>query len=202
MNYKPALIWLVLMVGCGLFFGWTMIRARPPADHNVEPLQLSQKDFANWPPIADFELTDQRGEAFDSASLRGKVWVGSFFFTNCPAICWRLNQALAGLQASLPGDATFVSITCDPENDTPDALDRYAKHFGADPERWVFLTGEMDALGNVAKQFHVSHGKKVHSDRVFAVDRSGQVRGMFSLTEPGQAERLKKLLAELEAEPG
>jgi cytochrome oxidase Cu insertion factor (SCO1/SenC/PrrC family) len=153
-------------------------------------------------PLEDFVLTDQAGNRFDSASLRGKVWVGSFFFTNCPSACWRLNQALSALQQANPAsDARFVSITCDPDNDTPEALAKYAQNFHADPARWTFLTGDFDLIRRIGNDFfRVGVDKQTHSDRAFVVDRQGQVRGRFRLTEADQVEMLKKLLAKVEGE--
>jgi protein SCO1/2 len=149
-------------------------------------------------------LTDQAGEPFDSRSLDGKVWVGSFFFTNCPAVCWRLNQALAAWQETHPSSETrFVSITCDPANDTPEALAKYAAHFKADPTRWTFLTGDMNLIRSIGNEFFkVAVEPGTHSDRAFVVDRQGKVRGRFRLTEPDQLAMLEKLLEVVEAEQG
>lgn len=153
-------------------------------------------------PVADFVLTDQNGREFDSKSLRGKVWVASFFFTNCPAVCWRMNQALSAFQQTNPdSEAHFISITCDPANDTPEALAKYAEHFKADPERWTFLTGDLKTIQSIGQDsFKISVVEKDHSDRACVVDRNGQVRGRFRLTEPDQVEMLERLLAVVEAE--
>jgi cytochrome oxidase Cu insertion factor (SCO1/SenC/PrrC family) len=204
MNGSVAKYWL-LMAGLlaaiyGSFVAWRLnhseaqIPLSPVATRTAEPKR---------PPLTDFVLTDSAGEKFDSASLRGKVWVGSFFFTNCPAMCWRLNQALAGLQETSPAsDAHFVSITCDPDNDTPQALKAYAERFKADPARWTFLTGDLELIRRIGNDFfQVAVDKGTHSDRAFVVDRKGQVRGRFRLTEPEQLEMLRKLLAVVEAEP-
>lgn len=154
-------------------------------------------------PLGEFTLTDQRGEPFHSSSLAGQVWVGSFFFTNCPAVCWRQNQALAAIQELNPtSQVKFVSISCDPENDTPEVLTRYAERFHADPQRWVFLTGNMQEIVQIGKQmFKVSVERGTHSDRAFVVDRDGKVQGRFRVTEPDQLEKLKLLLAKLDTEP-
>ena len=152
-------------------------------------------------PLTDFVLTDQAGSQFDSTGLQGKVWVGSFFFTNCPGACWRLNQALSAIQQNPASDVRFISITCDPDNDTPEALTKYAESFHADPARWIFLTGEFKIIRRIGNDFfQVGVDKGTHSDRAFVVDRQGQVRGRFRLTEPDQVEMLKKLLAKVEAE--
>ena len=153
-------------------------------------------------PLPSFKLTGQDGQEFDSSSLRGHVWVGSFFFTNCPSVCFRLNQIIAGLQSANPdSDTRYVSISCDPDHDTPEALDRYARHFHADPARWTFLTGDMKTIGQIGNQmFRVSVERATHSDRAVVVDRSGHVRGRLRLTEPDQLEKLKRLLAQVESE--
>lgn len=157
---------------------------------------------SNEPPLEEFSLIDQDGKPFDSKSLQGKVWVGSFFFTNCPAVCWRLNQNLAAIQQTNPtSDVRYVSITCDPDNDTPAALKKYAEHFKADPAHWNFLTGDMNLIRQIGNDmFKVSVETGTHSDRAFIVDRAGQVRGRFRTTEPDQLEMLKKQLAQVEAE--
>lgn len=184
--YGSFVAWRINHSGAQLPFGPVVMTAEPKR-----------------PPLTDFVLTDSEGEKFDSAVLRGKVWVGSFFFTNCPAMCWRLNQALSGLQETDTASAArFVSITCDPDNDTPQALKAYAARFKADPARWTFLTGDLKLIRRIGNDFfQVAVDKGTHSDRAFVVDRKGQVRGRFRLTEPDQVEMLRKLLAVVEAEP-
>jgi cytochrome oxidase Cu insertion factor (SCO1/SenC/PrrC family) len=195
--------WLILACVLGTIYGsfvvWRGEQSRAPA---VAPAGVAPADTMG-PPLTDFVLTDQSGEKFDSATLRGKVWVGSFFFTNCPAVCWRLNQTLAGLQeTTASSNARYISITCDPQNDTPGVLAKYAAHFKADPARWTFLTGDMNLIRRIGNDFFkVAVANETHSDRAFVVDRTGQVRGRFRLTEPDQVEMLKKLLAVVEAEP-
>jgi len=157
----------------------------------------------NHEPLTEFTLTDSSGQPFNSESLRGKVWVASFFFVNCPQMCWKQNQALAAVQQTTPeSEAQFISISCDPDNDTPEALAKYAEHFHADPARWKFLTGDLGLICRIGKDFfRISVEKAGHTDRACVVDRNGQVRGSFRMTEPGQLEMLKKILAVVEAEP-
>jgi cytochrome oxidase Cu insertion factor (SCO1/SenC/PrrC family) len=160
------------------------------------------KLYQDAEPLTDFVLTDQDGKPFNSAELHGKVWVGSFFFTNCPSACWKLNQALSAIQQTTPESGIhYLSITCDPENDTPEALAKYAQNFHADPTRWTFLTGELNLVRRIGNDFFkIGVDKATHSDRAFVVDRQGKVRGRFRLTEPDQVEMLKKLLTTVEAE--
>ena len=113
-----------------------------------------------------------------------------------------MNQALAAWQHTHPNaDVHFVSITCDPDNDTPEALKKYAEHFKADPKRWTFLTGDMQAIQRIGQDsFKIAVVKGDHTDRACVVDRNGKVRGRFRLTEPDQAEMLDRLLTVVEAE--
>jgi protein SCO1/2 len=201
-----AIRWLVLagVLAAG-YFSLVLFRNPVTEEPTIPRVATAAAQQAELPPgeVAPFELTDENGKPFDSASLKGKVWVASFFFTNCPAVCWRMNQALAAWQHTHPeSDVRFVSITCDPDNDTPEALARYAAHFKADPKRWTFLTGDMKAIENIGQgSFKIAVVKGDHTDRACVVDRQGRVRGRFRLTEPDQVEMLDRLLTVLEAEP-
>lgn len=195
----------LLMTMYGSFLVWRHERApsEEPAGGSMVGPAVNDRPAENLPPLTDFVLIDQDGRAFDSKSLQGKVWVGSFFFTNCPGACWRLNRALAEWQQTNPSSETrLISITCDPDDDTPPALARYAEHFRANPAQWTFLTGDMELIRRIGNElFHVAVEHETHSDRAFVVDRRGEVRGRFRLTEPDQVEMFKKVLAQVEAEP-
>lgn len=152
---------------------------------------------------APFRLTDQRGREFDSAALAGKVWMGSVFFANCPGTCFRENQAVAEILAEIR-DPRFVavSLTCDPDNDTPAVLLRYAERFEADPERWKFLTGDLDILRKVGqKTMGLTVELGVHSERGVVFDRQGRLRGAHHLLDPLELAKLKKLIHTVLAEP-
>jgi cytochrome oxidase Cu insertion factor (SCO1/SenC/PrrC family) len=154
-----------------------------------------------------FRLVDQRGKEFDSARLAGKVWMGSIFFANCPGPCFRENQAVAEILAEIEDpDFLAVSLTCDPENDTPAVLLRYAERFAADTDRWTFLTGDIDVLRRVGqKTFGLTVEVGVHSERGVVFDRQGRPRGAHHLLDPLELAKLKKLirtvLAEKDAAP-
>ena len=212
MNTSAVKYWLMLACLLGAAYGsfvvWRQssrqVQAGSSAGASVARSASSASAAADLAsgPVADFVLTDSSGEEFDSKSLRDKVWVASFFFTNCPAVCWRMNQALSAYQQTHPGDdARFISITCDPANDTPEALAKYAEHFKADPQRWTFLTGDMKTIQGIGQgSFKISVVEKDHTDRACVVDRKGQVRGRFRLTEPDQLAMLERLLAVVQAE--
>jgi cytochrome oxidase Cu insertion factor (SCO1/SenC/PrrC family) len=152
---------------------------------------------------ADFTLTERDGLPFDSRVLRGKVWLASVFFANCPGPCFRENQALADILRNIPDpDFMVVSVTCDPENDTPDALRKYADRFQADPARWKFLTGDMGAIKKIANEtFLLPAEVGVHSERGVVFDRQGRLRGSYHLLQPDRVKLLEKLIRDVLAEP-
>jgi len=153
-------------------------------------------------PAAPFTLTDQTGAAFSSEALAGKVWLGAVFFANCPGPCFRENQAIADILEEIDDpDFVAVSLTCDPENDTPDALRRYADRFQADAGRWKFLTGDMETITRVGTGlFKLPVEVGVHAEKGVVFDREGKLRGGYSLTDPKRVELLKELIREVLAD--
>lgn len=152
--------------------------------------------------VLPFTLTAQDGEPFDSKSLAGKVWMGSVFFANCPGPCFRENQAVADIVREIDDpDFLAISLTCDPDNDTPDVLRRYADRFEADPARWKFLTGDFTVIKKVANEsFLLPAEVGVHSERGVVFDRQGRLRGSYHLLQEDRVELLKKLIREVLAE--
>lgn len=105
-----------------------------------------------WGAVPAFALTDQQGQIVRDTDLAGKVWVAGFIYTKCTDICPGLTRRMAALQSELQrqgllgGQVELVSITVDPERDTPEVLADYAAAFGADPANWRFLTGDPEAV--------------------------------------------------------
>ena len=111
-----------------------------------------------------FTLTDQRGQPFGSRELAGKIWVADFIFTACQGVCPLLSERMAevGKRARHLGpDFHLVSISVDPERDTPARLAEYAARYGANPIAWSFLTGPEQAIqATVVDGFKVGAGKE------------------------------------------
>jgi len=155
--------------------------------------------------VPEFALTDQTGSAFVSTpALAGHVWVADFFFTTCPGPCPRMSSQMHQVQTALGEQGVrLVSMTVDPEHDTPAVLADYAKHFQAQAGVWFFLTGSREALNHLDKDvFKLGEvdGSLDHSTRFILVDRKSQVRGYYLTSEPDAITRLiadaKSLLAE------
>src|SRR6478609_2142992 len=97
-------------------------------------------------PVPDFSLTDQTDRTIALQELKGKVWVADFIFTNCGGTCPVMTEKMRTLQTALPAGVRMVSFTVDPDRDTPKVLAAYAAEHGATRDRWLFLTGEKQAL--------------------------------------------------------
>jgi len=161
--------------------------------------------------VADFQLTERSGQTIARDDLRGKVWVAGFFFTRCSGPCPKLMGALAQLQHETisQADVRLVCFTADPDHDTPAVLKSYAEKWQADPQRWLFLTGERakmyDLIQNSFKlgvQQNEGQDRKpgeevLHSTRLVVIDRKGEKRGYFDGTEPASMDQLKKRVARL-----
>ena len=149
------------------------------------------------PPLKEFELTTSRGEPFRTSDMKGKVWVATYFFTTCPGSCLRLNENIQFMH-NLPEleKVTWVSITCDPENDTAEALNEYAKRWDADPERWLFCRADLDYTRQVARGMDLYLSRQGHQDYAVVIDKSGKVRGMYDATSKSDCQRLFKKLVE------
>jgi cytochrome oxidase Cu insertion factor (SCO1/SenC/PrrC family) len=167
---------------------------------------------ASLPPMYElprFTLTDERGQPFGTEQLRGKIWVADFMFTRCSGICPMLAINMKALQASLQdhprwADIRLVSISVDPEHDTPTTLAEYAERHGAQAGQWVFLSGAKDQVwpliekgfkltveddpGNAAMPY-------LHDFRFALVDGDGRIRAYH---DGRTADGREALLADIE----
>jgi protein SCO1/2/putative membrane protein len=156
--------------------------------------------------VADFSLTERNGQVIQRQDLSGKVWVAAFIFTRCAGPCALVSNSMASLQRDLEGakHVRLVSFTVDPEFDNSEVLRAYAERFGADPERWLFLTGKRDELyGLIRNSFllgveraldpNPQPGYEVaHSTKLVLVDPRGHIRGYFDGTDSAELSELKR----------
>ena len=156
--------------------------------------------------LGSFRLIERSGRPVTEADLADRVWVADFIFTRCKMSCPRITTVMKGLQDRLAGTGVrLVSLSVDPEHDTPPVLTRYAETFRADPDRWWFLTGpEEEVFDLILNRFHISVAKTdeagraegaeavAHSNRLVLVDRGNMVVGVF---DSDDKEALDKLVA-------
>ena len=145
--------------------------------------------------VSDFNLTDQTGASFASGPmLKGHVWVANFMFTNCPGPCPRMSSQMHQVQTALAGqDVRLVSMTVDPDRDTPEKLFRYAAFYSAQPGVWYFLTGPRETLNHLGQdvfKLNGVDGSLDHSTRFVLIDRKAQIRGYYLTSEPDAITRV------------
>ena len=209
MNNRVLVFWLaILFVFCGaMLFMFASGRWDRDLNHVVAqetgtPTAASTADDIEAAKAIEFELTNQQGEAFDSRSLHGKIWVGSLFFSSCPSTCRTQNMQVAKLQKEFAdAGVEFVSITCDPDKDTPKTLAEYSRMFGAKPKSWHFLTGDFSIVEEVGgNKFGITVERQVHSDRLVLFDRDGRRVGAYRSTDGDQFQELVDQLRTLTGE--
>lgn len=144
-------------------------------------------------PIGKFSLTDQTGKPFAFDMLRGKLVLVGFIYTTCPDVCPLMTASMRLVQDGLkPGESKsvhFLSITTDPEVDTPEVLASYARRYKVDFSNWSFLTGDIKALQPVWKAFGVkvqrkARGLVAHTPLMAVVDGAGAMRFAYYDTSP------------------
>lgn len=161
------------------------------SDHDSPSHEVYEVKWDDLPEVKPFQLTERTGETFDSQSLQGKVWVVSYFFSRCPSICKKQNEAIQRTRFKLKDrDVTFVSITCDPDYDRPEVLAEYATRYKADPVHWLFLTGTMADVVKVGNEsFKIAVGPETHSTSLMVVDRFGRYRDRIDWEQGPELDR-------------
>ena len=178
-----------LVVGVIAMFFLVLGLVLMPSKKEDERWERENKIDTYW-EIGDFELIDQYGKPFSSEELEGKIWLANFVFTSCTAECPLLTQQMTLVRRNLGDrpDIAFVSLSVDPQTDTPQRLLDYSKPYGED-DRWSLLTGDIDKVTElVTKKFlvplthdddlaHSSTERAIsHSDKMLVIDGRGVVR--------------------------
>lgn len=142
-------------------------------------------------PAPPFALTTQDDKPLTLAELRGKVVLVSFVFTTCNGTCPATTARLRGVAAELERQqlldkVQLISITLDPQRDTPQALRRYRELYDIQGEHWKFLTGPAADVAKVTSAWGMwakpaRNGQLDHPSRVFLLDQRGRIREIYSL---------------------
>ena len=182
--YLPVLLLLVIFNSC----------VKAPV---AEPLPVLSE-------VPAFELTDSGGKPFSREQLKGKVWVADFIFTTCAGPCPIMSKNLAGIQRSylLEQGIDFVSVSVNPEYDSPAVLTEYARRFKADTGRWHFLTGPREKIQDLALTGFKIGSKEnpiFHSTFFILVDGNFNIRGYYEGTNKEKIRQLFKDIARLKS---
>jgi protein SCO1/2 len=169
----------------------TLTLIRPLLRHVPEPPPVLSQ-------LPTFSLVGVDGRPYGTVELRGQVYVANFFFTSCRSICPAIMTGMSRLQdgfaqRNIKG-IRLVSISVDPEHDTPEVLSAYAKGMGINPLRWTLLTGDAEQVRRL-----VVDGFKTpviappsggpgpidiaHTGKLVLVDGAGRIRGYYGSDE-------------------
>lgn len=134
--------------------------------------------------VGNFTLTERSGATVTQAELRSHIWIADFIFTSCAGPCPMMTAKMSDLQTALQNipKVKLVSISVDPDRDTPEVLSEYAQKFEADADRWWFLTGPMSQITPLAvERFKLGSVENpiFHSTRFVLVDGQGRIRGYY-----------------------
>lgn len=172
----------------------------------VTSMRFALQNHPDPPPVLselpDVQLTDMHGKPFGPEQMRGKVWVVGFVFTRCQSLCPPISQAMLHFEETfvrasrIHKDVNMLTITVDPEFDTPEVLAAYAKKLGAPEDDWTFVTGDKAEIEKfVVGGFKLAIGEPgelkdqpgvfdiAHSSKLALVDRFGKVR-FYASTDP------------------
>ncbi|HEY2748578.1 MAG TPA: SCO family protein [Polyangia bacterium] len=191
---KRALIVAVLALVVGSTAAIAMLRARAAL-------------LPRYGEVPAFALRDAAGQPFGTAQLDGHVWIVDFIFTTCPEVCPRMTEDMARLQTWLVNRALadrvrLVSVSVDPDRDTPEKLRAYAAHYHARPGTWTFATGSQQAIEDaVVRGFKIAVSREkddsqdgfaiVHGTKFVLVDGKRQIRGYYDTSDGAAMARLR-----------
>ncbi|HJX24696.1 MAG TPA: SCO family protein [Chthoniobacterales bacterium] len=158
-----------------------------PKPTATPPPYIASRRLREGEVMPAFQLTSANGETIKPDTFRGRQWILTFVFTRCPMpnFCPRMAKNFLELQDAIKtgsgalGETRLLSITIDPEYDTPAVLKEYAEHAGADPKIWTFATGVVPQIEGLKESFAVyterEGGSISHGLTTALVDRDGKV---------------------------
>jgi len=182
-------VWLIILLLVSLIWPVEICSHDPPAPPAAKKVERREVRI----PVQDFSLLDQNSRPFRFQQFKGRVMAVGFAYTTCPDVCPFVTAAMREVQSELgpteEKSVYFLTITTDPEVDTPKVLSSYARRYGVDHANWAFLTGEQEALAPVWKTFGVkvvrkSRGLIDHTPLMAVIDRQGTTRVVYLGTFP------------------
>lgn len=173
----------------GTAYAVVLWRMRSPTEE-AGVLAAAPASEASFAVLLPFELVDSTGAKVTNETLLGRPSIVAFVFTRCTGPCPRVTSSMKKICDATKNDAIrLVTITVDPEYDSPEVLAQYARSVGADVSRWMFLTGPPDAVRAVSEKSFLSPMQRdsslpvgesiTHRTYLSVVDKHGQVRGYY-----------------------
>lgn len=196
-----------MLAACGMAAAGGMAGC---SDEDRLPTRVAAKAKEDLPvpfDVPDFTLTERDGSTVTRDTLAGNIWVAGFIFTHCPGPCPTMTMNMRNLQTRFRNEEAvrLVLISVDPERDTPERLREYAGRYNADPEQWLFLTGDRREIFDLSvKGFKLAadaggseEHPVVHSQRFVLIDWDGRIRQYFDGTDPDEVRALEAAIRRL-----
>ena len=187
-----------------LFLFAILATACEPMQPDTLPI-LGERDFVNgdtiYHTIPDFAFIDQDSQLVTNETFAGKVYVADFFFIHCPTICPKTAREMKKIHDHFIDDdrVMLLAHSIDPQRDTVGALKRYARNLHANTQKWHFVTGDKDAIYEIADDYFSiamedpdAPGGFDHSGRLILVDSNRHVRSFCNGTDPKDVDRFIK----------
>ena len=153
--------------------------------------------------VSPFSFVNQDGKTITNEDVKGKICVVEYFFATCKGMCPKLNENLEKVYKAFQGNKNvlILSHTVDPIKDTVQALKAYSLRFDADPNQWMFLTGDKQQLYNMARYSYLISAEDdtagvsidkdfIHDKHYSLVDGYGRVRGFYDGLDQNDINRL------------
>lgn len=166
------------------------------------PHWLSEKELQQpIHQIPSFSFVNQSGETITEQTVRGKIYVASFFFTNCPGICKRLTNNISLVQDAYKEnkEVLILSHSVTPETDSVSRLKQYAQQYKINQQQWHLLTGERTALYTIARKSYFAdedlgeikdENDFLHTENVLLIDKQRRIRGVYKGTSEADIRNL------------
>lgn len=163
---------------------------------------LGDRDFVNgdtvYARIPDFQFVDQDSQVVNNATFAGKIYIADFFFIHCPSICPKVKKNGQRIYEKYKNDDRFLMLShsIDPRHDTVAALHVHAQKLGIEARKWHLVTGDHDAIYNLADNYEVAAkedpdapGGFDHSGKIILVDKNRHVRAFCDGTDAEDVDR-------------
>jgi len=197
----------VAIAGRKLLFGLLVVLLVAFVPSVVVPTLMCRREHKELPDlgtVAPFKLVSETGRVFSDDALYGRITIVSFIFTRCDTICPVTAMKMARIQEKtfdIGRDIKLVSFTVDPTYDTPEKLAEFAKRYGADPERWRFVTGPHDDVYKAVEGSFMTSMMRLpdkpkgipdiaHGGYFLLVDRGLHIRGKYDSDRVQQLDEL------------
>jgi len=163
------------------------------ADFTPEWIKKDSKEYKNIHEIQDFSFVNQNGDTISKKNYLDKIYVADFFFTTCTGICRSLSLNMKTLQEEFKNDpeVLLLSHSVTPEMDSVPVLKKYAENYGVDSKKWNLVTGEKEAIYELARTAYFSDedfvktkeaSEFIHTENFILVDKKGRIRGVYNGT--------------------